>query len=191
MSKLASAYRALPHDRRAVAAIACALIAAVAITLPLVGATFARYTTQAESPSQARVALFGHDESIDFGNTWAANLKPGDTRTVALSVANAKDGAVSEVAQTYDIEVETAGNLPLTFTLSKDGAAIAEATGKSTSTAASKTHVFETDGMAFSAATAETHDYTLTVAWPSDKDAVSYADMPDYVQVDINVKQTD
>lgn len=162
------------------------LLLAVLVTSHAVSGVFAKYTTEGSAMDTARVALFGHSESIDLSG-WTADLKPGDTRSIKLEVSNAKsDGTVSEVAQAYDIEVETAGNLPLTYTLACDRQTVGSFDEKATAS-----HTFSSDDMAFKAGVKKSASYTLNVSWPSGKNGSEYADIPDYVQVHISVRQID
>lgn len=177
------------HRERIVACVLGALLLATLVTSHAVSGVFARYATGAASTDTARVAFFGHNETIDLGN-WTADLKPGDARTITLEVSNANSaGTVGEVAQGYDITLETAGNLPLTFEL-KDGAGkVVDTFNESSSEPA---HTFTSSDMVFEAGgTADAHTYTITVSWPADADSGNYADIPDYVQASINTRQID
>ena len=187
MSRFANklANDAMRRERILACAVA-ALLLVVLLTSHAVSGVFAKYSTAASASDTARVALFGHSESIDLSN-WVANLKPGDSREIALRVSNANSGGeTSEVAQAYDIEVETAGNLPLAYTLMRDGVPIGSFGEKS-----SAAHAFASDAMAFAPGNPETHTYALVVNWPAEENSVKYADVPDYAQVRINVRQVD
>ena len=165
------------------------LLLATLLSSHAVSGVLARYTTAASATDTARVALFGHDEKIDLGD-WAADLTPGTTKTITLSVSNSGSNGISEVAEAYSIQIETAGNLPLTYTLAnKTG----DTVGTFTESAAEPAHTFQTADMQFPAGggTAYAHDYTLTVSWPADAKASRLADIPDYVQANINVTQID
>lgn len=191
MEKSLNAGNTQRRREHALAFVAFLLLLAVLVTSHAVSGAMARYTTSGSSSDEARVALFGHSETINFGDGWASDLKPGDSRTVTLEVTNASNGKVSEVAQAYSIEVETAGNLPLEFTLSQGDVAINESSSNTDAKTGFKTHVFATDDMAFTAGAKSDTAYELTVSWPEGSKAVKNTDVPDFVQVNINVKQID
>ncbi len=166
------------------------LLAAVLLTSHGVGGVLARYTTAGTSHDEARVAVFGHSESVTFTD-WGTTIKPGSTQTLALTISNARGAAVSEVSQGYDIELVTAGNLPITYTVTRtsDGAAI----GTFTESSASKSQTFSaTDGsMSFSAGAARADTYQITATWDGASNDDALANIPDFLQVNINVKQID
>lgn len=177
-----------------VATAACVLLGAVLATSHAVGGALAKYTAAGASSDEARVALFGHNESITIAGLPA---KPGDQATTTLAVSNkSANGQVSEVAQEYQIEVETAGNLPLEFTLTDSAGTpyqpVQDIKAAGTTTFNTITYAGASDdGWSFSPGTAETHTYTLTVTWPADEKKPDYANIPDFVQVNINVSQID
>ena len=167
-----------------------ALLAAVLLTSHAVGGVLARYTTAGASGDEARVAVFGHSESVTFTD-WSATIKPGSTQTLALTVSNARSATVSEVAQTYDIELVTSGNLPLTYTVTRasDGATIGTFTEGSGAT--NQTFSVTDGSMSFQAGTKRTDAYTVTASWPAGSNASKLANIPDFLQVNINVRQID
>lgn len=171
---------------RVVAAAACALLGAVLVTSHAVSGAFAKYTAGATSSDEARVAVFGHSETVKIGELPA---KPGESATTTLTVSNSNGaGQVSEVAQEYEIGIETAGNLPLEFKLADSaGNEIKETLDAKMS----GRHLYTGESWSFSSAEARTDTYTLTVTWSADKNDDSYANIPDYVQVNINVTQID
>lgn len=169
--------------------VAVCLLVAVLATACVIGGTLARYTSSAESSDSARVAVFGHSELIDISQDWVSGLKPGVSRTYALTVANSSGGKVSEVAQLYTIALETSGNLPLQFTLSSaDGNT---AIGSFTESALATGCTFASDSMGFDASVKGEHRYKLTVTWPAEQDSSALAGVPDFIQIDVNVEQVD
>lgn len=174
------------RGERVLAAALAVLLLAVLLTSHAVGGVMARYTASGASADEARVALFAHDETIDLSNV-ATSLVPGSSYDVALSVSNANSSKVSEVAQRYSIEVETSGNLPITYTLLRDGATV----GTFSESSATHAETFQTDNMAFAAGVSAMHNYTLRVAWDASANGSRYADISDFLQVNINVTQID
>lgn len=173
-------------NRSLVLRIAAVLLCLILISLWMLGDMYARYTTDKDGSDGARVSIFGHNETITVPDSLLQGLVPGDSRTYTLTVDNGKGKEVSEVSQKYSIEVATAGNLPLTYTLTENGTKVGSF---SESDAAS--HTFTDSSMAFSAAKAGSHTYTLTVSWPGDQNSIDLSGLPDYIQVNINVEQVD
>lgn len=177
---------------------AAVLLCLVLVSTYLLTNLYARYTAADTGSDSARVALFGSSESVtlDNGNSQLASMVPGDTATYKITVSNARGENVSEVAQSYNVEVETAGNLPLTFALSEvGGGTISESSATESSTETSTrtfpTHTFASNDMRFAAGSPQSKTYQLTVTWPADKTDAKYANVPDFIQVNVNVLQID
>lgn len=170
------------------------LLGAVLLTSHAVSGAMAKYTTAGSSSDEARVALFGHSESITFG-TFRTSLVSGASSSFNLTVSNANNGQVSEVAQSYDIEIVTAGNLPLTYKL-VEKAGIGKPTdatiGSFNASTSEKSHIFTvTDGsMTFQPGVSREDTYQIQLSWYGD-DAAKWSNIPDFLQVNINVKQID
>ena len=176
------------------AAALAVLLGAVLLTSHAVSGAMAKYTTAGSSSDEARVALFGHSESITFG-TFRTSLVSGASSSFNLTVSNANNGQVSEVAQSYDIEIVTAGNLPLTYKL-VEKAGIGKPTdttiGSFNASTSEKSHIFTvTDGsMTFQPGVSREDTYQIQLSWYGD-DAAKWSNIPDFLQVNINVKQID
>lgn len=164
------------------------LLCLVLVSFWLMCNMYAKYTSQASGSDSARVAIFGHNESIDITN-FPENWKPGTSYTYKLHVSNQKNGKISEVAQKYDIEVLTQGNLPLVYTLKKNetGSQLGEFMEASNDTS----YRFVNDSMKFQADKSEEHNYELIIQWPEDKKNAEFMGIPDTVQIKINVQQID
>lgn len=166
------------------------LLCLVMASICLMQNLYARYVTKSGGSDSARVAIFGHDETVALPGL-TKQLVPGDTRTGTITVTNQTkdtDGSTrtSEVAQKYSIEVVTAGNLPLTYTLTQNGTTIDSFTESNKSA-----HTFSTENMTFAAGTAGSATYTLTVIWPDTEKDAKYAGIPDYVQINVKTEQID
>lgn len=171
------------------------LLGAVLLTSHAVSGAMAKYTTAGSSSDEARVALFGHSEKITFG-TFHTSLVKGASSSFNLTVSNkSQNGQISEVAQSYDIEIVTAGNLPLTYRLVKK-AGVGKPTdtviGSFNASATEKSHVFTVadDSMTFQPGASREDTYQIQVSWYGD-DAAKWSNIPDFLQVNINVKQID
>lgn len=180
---------------RILAATLTVLLGAVLLTSHAVSGAMARYTTAGSSSDEARVALFGHDEKITF-ETFRTSLVNGASSSFSLTVSNkSQNGQISEVAQSYDIEIVTAGNLPLTYRLVKK-AGVGKPTdtviGSFNTSATEKSHVFTVadDSMTFQPGASREDTYQIQVSWYGD-DSAKWSNIPDFLQVNINVKQID
>ena len=167
---------------------AAVLLCLVLASFWLMSNIYARYSSTASGSDSARVAIFGHDQSISLTNeNGMTGLKPGDSRTYTVKVANYKGEIVSEVALKYNLEIVTAGNLPLKYTISKDGKEI----GFYEETSDDVKRTITNDDMKFSAGTKNEENYAIQISWPSDKNDASYAGIPDDITLNINVEQID
>ena len=167
--------------------IAAVLLCLTVVSIWGTSGLYARYSTTASGSDEARVALWGSTQTIQLADSDTLPKQPGQTCSYNLTVTNQRDGnKVSEVAQKYSIQVVTAGNLPLTYTLTKNGTEI----GTFTETD-SASHTFAENDMAFVAGTARSDSYELTVEWPSDKTSPSLASIPDYIEINVCSEQVD
>ena len=162
---------------------AAVLLCLVLVSTYLLSGLYARHATTANGSDSARVALFGHDETVTLDEESLQGLKPGDSRTYTIAVTNARGENVSEVAQRYSINVVTAGNLPLEFSLKKGSELVSsDSTGKT----------FSADDMVFAEGESKQEvKYTLTATWPASKNGSKYAGVPDFIQVNVNAQQID
>lgn len=165
------------------AGVLCLLLA-VLLTMP---GLYARYTSGSGTGDAARAAIFGHSETITLPTEWTSILVPGESGTYTLTVSNANEEKVSEVAQKYNLEVLTAGNLPLEFQLTKDGTVIGSFAESQTDAG----YTFQNGDMHFEPGTKEEHIYQLTVSWPQEKKDAALAEIPDFIEIHINAEQAD
>lgn len=145
------------------------------------GLSYSRFSAPVSGSGTAAVAAAALDltsqEAIDV-----SDMKPGDVRTFSFQVANYSGGRVSEVAQEYEIAVETTGNLPLTYALAADG-------DEEAGCVKAGEGVRVWTGGLFPAAQQTAHTYILTVSWPKEKTEEDYAREIDLVTLVINAKQ--
>lgn len=165
---------------RVVRYLAC-LVLAFAVVL---GATYARYVQEVQGQGTGTVAAvaLGLEGSADLTSE-LQGMKPGDKREVKFAVTNAESGTKSEVAQTYDVSVETTGNLPLTFALTPNDDA-----GGEGSFAAGGSDLTWTGGV-LPFGNDVSHSYTLTVTWLADRTEPALADEIDRVVLKIDAQQ--
>lgn len=167
----------------------------VLVTFRQLGTTYARYASSASGTDGAHVALFGESETITLFHDTSTKFYPGVSGDSKITVTNqTSDNRVSEVSQHYSIEVETAGTLPLVFTLKdQNGKTIGTFTEKSSilNSDGEERHTFQTDQMTFQAGVEGSHTYELNMEWPKDKANPLLAGVPDFVNVNVKVEQTD
>lgn len=112
--------------------------------------------------------------------------KPGERTSMNFKVTNYEGNRVSETRLQYTVKPETAGNLPLKFTLSPNGTA----DGDWIAAGVVECNQESDPGFLRQGETI-THHYTLTIDWPLETGAGDdqYADEIDYVKVRIHAKQ--
>lgn len=168
--------------------IAAVLLCLTVLSVWGTSGLYARYSTTASGSDGARVALWGSTQTIQLADSNTLPKQPGDSCSYSLTVTNQRDdNKVSEVAQKYSIQVVTAGNLPLTYTLTRDGTVI----GTFTETSSTPTWTVAENDMTFSAGTAAQMDYKLTVLWPADKTNQALASVPDFIEINVCAEQVD
>lgn len=151
----------------------------------LVSHMYARYATGITGSDEARIAIFGNSESIMMTN-FPKNWKPGISHTYKIIVSNRKKDQISEVAQEYNIEVETQGNLPLVYELKKDDNTVI---GRFTESNNENSHIFQQNDMKFQASQEREDTYQLVITWPIEKNDESFMGIPDTVHINVNVNQ--
>ena len=154
------------------------IVGTAAVLLCLVLASFwftcnlyARYTTQSTGGDSARVAAFVFDltEGSESQMTKLENItKPGDSQTVMFTVTNQNGSRISEVAESYTVNLEAEGNLPITCVVTKD-----EQDFLSVDT--TKTNKATSQEIMLQAAQSYTQTYVLTAEWPEGKNDAAYA----------------
>lgn len=168
------------------------LLCLTLLSMWLMSNMYARYTTQVSGEDSARVAIFGHNESIDVPDAISDKLVPGSSAEYALSVANYSGARTSEVTLNYNLEIATAGNLPLKFTLySVSDDDQKSEIGSFTESTTEEKHTFAIKSMAFEPGKQEVHKYALEMQWDGSTKEAGYANIPDYIRININVEQAD
>lgn len=165
--------------------IAIFLLFATIISTCLASGMIAKYCTTTSGIDNVRVAIWDSSLSVSVPNELLENMKPGDTSTYTFTVSNQKeDGKVCETDQVYDIELSTAGNLPLTIELLENDKIIGSTEDASVN---SKITVQATD-MMFKASEVGEHTYTVKAAWNGNKSKI-YASIPDYIEINVHAQQ--
>ncbi len=162
---------------------AAVLLCATLFSMHFVGGLYARYTTSASGSDSARVAAFSITQEGTIFNNIEANVTPGETQSVTLTIKNN-----SEVAMEYTLTVtNVTGNItPLKFKLTP------------TEGAPSVTTESYENGISINSAGQipgeHTDKYTLNIVWePSEKeeDDLALIGMVDYITVSVTAAQVD
>ena len=164
------------------------LLCLVLTSFWMISNMYARYSSEASGSDGARVALFGHSQSItlNLDNDKLNNLTPGSSFTYSLKVANYESSKTSEVGEKYNIEIITSGNLPLRYSVQNGTSEIGSFEESKKSEAR-----FENENMKFDAGTKREDEYKITVEWPESRNAEQYAGLVDNIMIQINEEQVD
>ena len=107
------------------------LLCAIALSAMIVSLTLSRYLTNKAENSHAQTAVFCAEYSTGTQSTEISlsGMKPGDTRTVVLTVKNG-----SNVPITYSLTADVAGAIPLEITFSANTGSLPIGNGTGTHT---------------------------------------------------------
>lgn len=164
------------------AVLLCLVLASFWITCNL----YARYTTESTGSDSARVAAYVFDltEGSDSQMTKLEGItKPGDTQTVTFTVTNQRGSRISEVAESYTMNLEVEGSIPVTCTMTRDSEEFLSAD----TCTANKTKA-TSNAITLQAATYYTQTYVLTATWPEDQNQASYAGMGGTAAITVSVQ---
>jgi len=163
------------------------------ITLVGIGFSFSRFTTTVTNtgaentlPPDIEFTVWALDS--DAETVSLEGMTPGDSREIVIAVKNWKleEGTplISGYNQRVSLELETTGNLPLTFTLSENPA------GDLVNMNRYGAVLYRSDNIEFVAQEPSTREYTLTVAWPGNMNAGKFKDEIDYIVLRLKAAQS-
>lgn len=160
------------------------LICATLYSTHLVGGLYAKYTTRQSDSDSARVASFQITQSGTISNIIEANVTPGTTQSVDLTIENK-----SEVAMEYTLTVtNVTGNLtPLKFKLDPADSTSAPVTVESYENGISINSARQIPGE-------HTDKYNLMIVWepsPNEETDLALMGMVDYITVSVKASQID
>jgi len=172
------------------------LILAVAVTSLVTTNTLARYSSTFGVNASAGVAAFAGGGTMDF-DVPLDNMTPGSTRTMQFTVQNYDEKQDCEVRLDYEIQVETTGNLPLSFQLlgkkgADDNSADSVLAGPLDSTlkaAGGKLPIAAAGDAEAGTNGRKQHIYELSVTWPAGKTDEDYSREIDMVTVTVTTVQ--
>lgn len=165
------------------------------MSLVVTGVSFSRFSSVLNNTGAENIGSPGPGPTtpdIEF-STWAidyeavtfnlGNMAPGDTKTIAIWIKNKNSaGQISGYNQNVTLELRTTGNLPLSYTLQKDG-------GTPVAFNHPDTYRYVSESQAFTANTEETKGYILTISWPGGSNDYKYRNELDYIELKLKAVQ--
>ena len=171
---------------------AAVLLCMVLISTWMLSGLMARYASGGSGNDSARTAAFvfhlqdGEETRyIDLSGI----TRPGDSKSYTFIVSNADADIVSEVAESYHIEIQMNGSLPLIATVKKqaDNNSLIELSMPVQGTTVEKPIIQNAKGGTFEAARNQEATYILTVTWPEGQNDVKYANGSGVAEVILTV----
>lgn len=164
------------------------LIYLALISLMVTGISFSRFSTVIHNSGPENIAI----PDIEF-STWIMNqqadslnlegMKPGASKTITIWVKNQDDeGHVSGYNQSFTLELETTGNLPLQYSLTKDSSPV--------SLSQPDSNRYVSAAQEFTANVAATKSYLLAISWPASSKSYTDKDEIDYLQIRLRAVQS-
>lgn len=165
------------------------------VSLVVTGVSLSRFSTTITNTGAENTGDPGSGSAtpdVEF-STWAIDyeaatfyfndMAPGATKTVAIWVSN-KDssGKVSGYNQNVTLELKTTANLPLNFTLQKEG-------GTPVVFNHPDNYRYVSESQSFTAGVGETKAYVLTVSWPDGENHYRYRNEIDYIELKLTAVQ--
>ena len=146
------------------------LLTLVLISTAIVSGRFARYVTSDANAGSARVAayVFRVEDNEQHFLDISTITKPGDNISYQFTVTNKSGSVVSEVNESYYVNLELWGSLPLKVTITGGGETLSLEAGEAPVSAATAAQVYQ-------AAVEQYQKYTLTVEWPEKENNISYS----------------
>lgn len=173
------------------------LILVMAATSLAATGTLAKYSSTFGVNASIEVAAFAGGGAMDF-DVPLDNMTPGSTRTMQFTVQNYDEKRDCEVQLDYEIQVETTGNLPLSFQLlgkktaddSSADSVLAGPLNSSLKASGGKLPI-AAGGDGETGAGRKQHTYELSVTWPAGETDEDYSREIDMVTVTVTTTQAD
>lgn len=161
----------------------------VIVTTMISSTTLARFAAQGNIGASALVAAFASGTTLNLELGTQGAMSPGESRSIDFVVTNQESGIISEVPLTYQLQIETTGNLPLQFSLSGEKTdkkdTESQLAGALDETLCAMGGTLPSSG-GFGACS---HSYTLTISWPEDQNTEKYSYEIDRLSVKISTEQ--
>lgn len=154
------------------------------------GITYSVFTSNSNVNMNQKIAKFIFDaKPVDELELSLNDMYPGVTKEYQFSVSNNSSGKRSNVTLNYNMVIKTYHFMPTTIKLYR-----IESEKETLIITCDETYtrndnnelVCNTETTEMSYSSSEVHDYKLEVAFPSDYSDESYADLVDYINIEIN-----
>lgn len=163
-------------------------LAVLATSLAATG-TLAKYSSLFSAETTVQTAAFAGGGTVDFGVA-LEGMVPGGTKTVQFTVQNYDEKQDCDVQLNYEIQVETTGNLPLSFQLlgkkeagdSSADSTLAGPLDSGLKAAGGKLPIASGGGR-------KQHTYELSMTWPEGETDEDYSKEIDMVTVTVTTVQ--
>ena len=171
------------------------LIVIIVAVIILIRNTLARYETTATSDKDVDVALWIVDNSFNSDRLLIKDIYPSDTAfTYTFTVSNFSDTKKAETDLDYELVLTTTTNLPLEYEITKNGATCKKteqlyADDDGTYYREIKLETNK-NNLVMRQGTDITDTFVVKVTFPkSNYTNVEYADLLEYVKIDLTAKQ--
>lgn len=169
------------------------LVYLLVVTMLMTSSTLAKYAGEAKASANATVALFAVGTSSQLQIYIDDTLQPGSVVESEFYVQNYDEGVRSETAISYEVQIETTGNLPLKFELS--GSKEANDSDANSVLAGGLDEELRAVGGELPVAADESeqrrHTYTLKITWPASETSMDYSYERDLITVKVDAAQVD
>ena len=164
------------------------------LILMLSGVTYSVFTSEAslEVEDQDLAKFVFNAERLDKINLPLVNLEPGETLEYPFSVTNEDNGIVSNVTVLYELTLKTFHFMPLEINIYKvngEEESLIMTCDESYSRNANNELVCNTESYQMDHSTGTLDNYVLRVTFPSDYNSTQYADLVDYIDLEITSSQ--
>lgn len=166
------------------------LLCMVLISTWMLSGLMARYVSGGSGSDSARTAAFVFQLQDGIGTQYidlSGITRPGDSKSYTFIISNADADIVSEVAESYHIEIQMNGSLPLTAAVKKQADKDNLIELSMLETTVEKPIIGNAEGGVFQAARSREDTYILTVTWPEEQNDVKYANGSGVAEVILTV----
>lgn len=160
------------------------------LVLFLTGITYSLFTsgTKMLSTNQGIASFIFETKNLDSIDLNLSGLKPGDKKEYLFSVTNSKKDKTSDITVNYQLTIKTYHFIPTTINLYKIIDDKEEFVGKCDETASTNSEnkwVCNMPISTLSNTVEQTDDYKLEISFPTEYSDVTYANLVDFIDIEI------